>query len=322
MSPEPEAPDPEPVADPLVDRFRQHLETGRNASGYTVRNYLHALAEFSLWHQESAGRPPDWTVLRREDFRSYLRSLGRRSLGRSPIHLRFSALRTFYRFLHREEVIRETPLRNIALPKPDRRLPVFISADQMAALLEAPLQELARERASGEEPVDAAPFLRDAAVLETIYSSGLRISEVCGLRVADVNLSERALRVRGKGRKERQVPLGRPAVAALERFWTATGHTREGGSAVFPRNSSTPDPVTAGEIQRRLKRYLSAAGLDPALTPHKLRHSFATHLLDRGADLRSVQELLGHARLSSTEVYTHVSTERLRKAYNSAHPRA
>lgn len=318
----PDAATPESRSDPLVDRFRQHLETGRNASAYTVRNYLHALDEFAGWHREARGTPPSWASLVRDDFRLYLRSLGRRGLGRSPIHLRFSALRTFYRFLHREEMVGEIPLRNLALPRPERRLPAFVPANRMAALLEAPLQELARERGASGDPVDAAPFLRDAAVLEAIYSSGLRISEACGLRVEDIDLGERVLRVRGKGRKERLVPLGRPATEALVQYWNTTGHSRDPASPAFPQQPGSGIPVSPGEIQRRLKRYLAAAGLDPALTPHKLRHSFATHLLDRGADLRSVQELLGHARLSSTEVYTHVSTERLLRAYQAAHPRA
>lgn len=308
--------------DPLVERFRQHLVTGRNASAYTTRNYLHALGEFSAWHQETLGKPPDWSSLRREEFRLYLRSLGRRGLARSPVHLRFSALRTFYRFLLREDVVREIPLRNLSLPKPERRLPTFIPADRVPSLLEAPLKELAREQAAAKSPVDAAPFLRDAALLEFLYSSGLRISEACGLPVGSIDLSGRSLRVRGKGRKERMVPLGRPAIAALERYWEAVRHPRDPESPAFTSGSGNVSPVTPGEIQRRLKRYLAAAGLDPALTPHKLRHSFATHLLDRGADLRSVQEMLGHARLTSTEVYTHVSTERLRQAYIAAHPRA
>ncbi|MBL9173748.1 MAG: tyrosine recombinase XerC [Verrucomicrobiales bacterium] len=319
MTPDADTP---PAADPLVERFRQHLVTGRNASPYTARNYLHALGEFSTWHRETAGKAPDWTALRREDFRLYLRSLGRRGLARSPVHLRFSALRTFYRFLLREDVVREIPLRNLTLPKPERRLPTFIPADRIPGLLEAPAKELAREQASSKSPVDAAPFLRDAALLEILYSSGLRISEACGLPVGNIDLSGRVLRVRGKGRKERMVPLGRPAIAALERYWEAVKHPRDPDAPAFTSGNGNPTPVTPGEIQRRLKRYLASAGLDPALTPHKLRHSFATHLLDRGADLRSVQEMLGHARLTSTEVYTHVSTERLRQAYNAAHPRA
>jgi len=307
--------------DPLVERFRQNLETSRNVSRYTVRNYLHALREFSAWHQEDTGQAPDWPRLNRDDFRRYLRALGRRNLGRSPIRLRFSAFRTFYRFLLREALVTEIPLRNLSLPKPERRLPAFLTVEQIGPLLDAPLRELARVRAADPES-DVAPLLRDAALLELLYSSGLRISEVCGLRAGDIQTDERTLRVLGKGRRERQVPFGRAAAAALQRYWAATGHSRQPEAPAFPARSRSSSAVSPGEIQRRLKRYLAMAGLDPALTPHKLRHSFATHLLDRGADLRSVQELLGHARLTSTEVYTHVSMERLRRAYDAAHPRA
>lgn len=310
-----------PEDDPLIKRFQQHLETGRNVSPYTVRNYLHALGEFSAWRIAETGAATDWVTLRREDFRRYLRTLGRRNLARSPIHLRFSALRTFYRFLLREALVTEVPLRHLSLPKSERRLPAFLTADQVGPLLGAPLQELARAR-QADADADPSAFLRDAAVLELLYSSGLRISEACGLRVQDIDAGERSLRVLGKGRRERQVPIGRPALAALERYWSTTRHPRDPESPAFPVRPGHSKPVSPGEIQRRLKRYLAVAGLDPALTPHKLRHSFATHLLDRGADLRSVQELLGHARLSSTEVYTHVSTERLRRAYEAAHPRA
>ncbi|MBX3731529.1 MAG: tyrosine-type recombinase/integrase [Verrucomicrobiae bacterium] len=316
----PEGPLPAPL-DPLVERFRRDLETGRNVSPYTSRNYLQALREFSAWHLEVEGRPADWPALGRDTFRRYLRGLGRRNLARSPVHLRFSALRTFYRFLMREGLVRDLPLRHLALPKPDRRLPVFLSVAQTDSLLAAPLRELARERKSRPD-TDPMPFLRDAALLEAMYSSGLRISEACGLQAGDVDLQERVLRVRGKGRRERLIPLGRPAVAAIEALWKSVGLPASAEAPAFARCRDRTQPVTPLEIQKRLKCYLAAAGLDPKLTPHKLRHTFATHLLDRGADLRSVQELLGHARLSSTEVYTHVSTERLRKAYLAAHPRA
>jgi len=308
--------------DPLVARFLQELEIGRNASEYTVRNYRHALTEFATWHRETHGRPPPWILLTRDDFRLYLRALGRRNLARSPVHLRFSALRGFYRFLVREGFVSRHPIRDLSLPKRERRLPKFVPADRMVALLEAPLRELQTDLPAAESTASNAACLRDAALLELIYSSGLRISEACNLRTADLDLGERRARVRGKGRKEREVPVGRPASAALERYWKFISHPRSLELPVFLASVTGPGPVRPIEIQRRLKRYLVVAGLDPRLTPHKLRHSFATHLLDRGADLRSVQELLGHARLASTEIYTHVSTERLKQAYDAAHPRA
>ena len=316
-----ENPDPVP-SDPLVERFLTDLAAVRGASEHTVRNYRQALEEFASWLRSLGGRLPDWPALQRDAFRQYLRWLGRKDLGRASVRLRFSALRTYFRFLLREGLVEKLPIRGLAMPKRERRLPRFLPEDGMTALLSAPLRELARERdAAGEgKPVDPVPHLRDAAVLELVYSAGLRVSEVCGLRVEEMDVGQRLLRVRGKGRKERQIPFGRPALSAVETYWKACGHPRDPGSTVF----LGPDggPMLARTVQRRLKIHLAAAGLDPALTPHKLRHSFATHLLDRGADLRSVQELLGHARLQTTEVYTHVTAERLQQVYRDAHPRA
>ncbi len=196
----------------------------------------------------------------------------------------------------------------------------------MSGLLSAPLQDLGSQQAiareAGSTPPEASDSYRDAAVLELIYSSGLRISEVCGARVEDLNLQSRVLRVRGKGRKEREVPVGIPALKSLERYWQDVQHPRTHGTPVFLAPSSDQKPISASSVQKSLKKYLAIAGLDPALTPHKLRHSFATHMLDNGADLRSVQEMLGHAQLKTTEVYTHVTAERLKQVYNKAHPRA
>lgn len=316
---EPTSPAPR---DSWPERFLRHLAVERNSSGYTVRNYRQALEEVAAWHQNTLGAAPDWPALRREEFRLYLRQLGRRKLGRAAIALRFSALRTFYRFLLREGAVTAMPLKGLALPRQEKRLPRFLPEEQMEALLAAPLREFTRLSGNTDEPPDPSPFLRDLALLETIYSSGLRISEACGLTVADVDFSARLLQVRGKGRKERRVPIGQPALAAIGRYWEAVVHPRVAELPVFLGDRNSLSPVRPVTVQKRLKQYLAAAGLDPALTPHKLRHSFATHLLDRGADLRSVQELLGHARLSSTEVYTHLTTERLKRVYDAAHPRA
>jgi integrase/recombinase XerC len=160
------------------------------------------------------------------------------------------------------------------------------------------------------------------AVLETIYSCGLRISELCGLQAADVDWKQMLVRVRGKGKKERLIPIGEPALKAIETYWAAAGLAPTGTEPIFPRTNDPELPIYPRILQMRLKKWLVAAKLDPKLTPHKLRHSYATHMLDAGADLRSVQELLGHAHLATTQVYTHVSTERLKKAYDAAHPRA
>jgi site-specific recombinase XerD len=305
--------------------FLTHLGVDRGASDYTIRNYQQALAEFISWHRRERSTNPEWTRLERDDFRGYLRFLGREKLARAAIRLRFSALRSFYKFLVRRGVLAQTPIRNIQLPKLERRLPRFLTAEQMLRLLDAPLAEFQEQSANADArpgKVPATVFLRDRAILETIYSCGLRISELCGLRVEDLNVSERLVRVRGKGKKERLSPIGAPALHAIEQYWSKLPRMPERNEPVFWSGRNKPDPVQPQVVQKRLKSYLSRAGLDPAITPHKLRHSYATHLLDRGADLRSVQELLGHAHLVTTEVYTHVTIDRLKKAYEAAHPRA
>ena len=309
--------------DTWLTKFLTHLATDRGASACTQRNYRQALLEFSQWHQEERKQPPVWEKFQRDDFRAYLRYLGRHNLGRAAIQLRFCALRTFYKFLIRHGVIAASPIKNLSLPKLPRRLPKFLTQEQMTALLQAPLKLLP---ATGETKPSRAKTIvlcyRDVAILETIYSCGLRISEVCGLQAQDLDWHEQLVRVRGKGKKERLIPIGRTALQSIETYWRLLPQMPGGLSPIFFASSGKPRPVQARDVQLRLKKYLAIAGLDPNLSPHKLRHSYATHLLDAGADLRSVQELLGHAHLVTTQVYTHVSTERLKKAYDQAHPRA
>jgi len=309
-------PTPQPGSDKRVDEFILHLVNERGASPYTVRNYSQALNEFVSWHERERQGAPAWEKLQRDDFRYFLRALGRQNLSRAAIALRFSALRSFYKFLVRRGVVEISPVRGIALPKAEKRLPKFLTVEQMAALLQAPKQESEK---NGLDPVLAA---RDEAILETIYSCGLRISELSALRVCDIDFREQLVRVRGKGKKERQIPIGEPALTAIQCYWENLLQPPAGEQPVFLARRESLEPVSPRVLQLRLKRYLAVAGLDPRLTPHKLRHSYATHLLDAGADLRSVQELLGHAHLITTQVYTHVSTDRLKKAYDKAHPRA
>jgi len=308
--------------DVWVAEFLTHLATDRGASDCTHRNYSDALAEFRRWHEAERQSQPAWASLQRDDFRAFLRHLSRRELSRATIHLTFSALRTFYKFLIRRGHVTASPIRNLVMPKPERRLPKFVTVAQAKTLLETPMREFERECQTSEHPVAKSYFLRDAAILETIYSCGLRISEVCGLRVEDLNQSDRILQVRGKGRKERQIPIGAPALRTILAYWESLPHAPAGNAPVFFADKDGVEPIRPAQVQQRLKRYLLAAGLDASLTPHKLRHSFATHLLDNGADLRSVQELLGHRTLVTTQVYTHVTTERLKQAYAAAHPRA
>jgi integrase/recombinase XerC len=316
----------ESMADTSVAAFLTHLQTDRGASNYTFRNYGHGLREFAAWHVQERKSPPDWAKLGRDDFRAYLRYLGRQGLGRAGVHLRFSALRTFYRFLIRDGVVQASPVKGVSLPKQGKRLPRFLSAEQMEALLAAPEKLAAAGKKGASASSDNRAEIiarRDKAILETIYSCGLRISEVCALRMDCVDFNERLVRVKGKGKKERLVPVGRIACEAILAYRDLLPPTERGSEPVFlasPRRGGAR-AIGARDLQRRLKKYLAFAGLDPGLSPHKLRHSYATHLLDRGADLRSVQELLGHAHLATTQVYTHVSTERLKKAYDEAHPR-
>jgi integrase/recombinase XerC len=323
--------------DRWLRKFLAHLATDRGASAYTQRNYRDALNEFIRWHLGEQ-QPPSafaaksaparqavaWEKLQRDDFRSYLRFLGRNNLGRAATRLRFSALRTFYKFLVRHGAIETSPVKNLTLPKPGRRLPKYLTREQILDLLAAPakLLETQKQRKGPGRPISTAVCLRDVAVLETIYSCGLRVSELCGLRAEDIDWSEQLVCVRGKGKKERLVPIGEPALQAIQDYWRALQPPPAGASPVFYADTKKAAPLQPVQLARRLKQYLVIAGLDPGLTPHKLRHSYATHLLDAGADLRSVQELLGHAHLITTQVYTHVTTERLKKAYDAAHPRA
>jgi len=323
MIPPAENPPPE-ICDRWIDKFLVHLATDRGASVFTQRNYRQALLEFARWHLMERQAIVVWGKLQRDDFRGYLRYLGRNHLSRAATALRFSALRTFYKFLLRHGLVETLPIKNLSLPKAPQRLPKFLTIQQMADLLAAPASLLAGSggKKGPGRPVSAEVCRRDVAVLETIYSCGLRVSELCGLRVADIDFSGQIIRVRGKGQKERLVPVGAPALQAIQSYWGSLLSPPDGAQPVFCADTKKRSPLNRLQLARRLKKYLIVAGLDPALTPHKLRHSYATHLLDAGADLRSVQELLGHAHLITTQVYTHVTTERLKSAYAAAHPRA
>ncbi|MCD6340220.1 MAG: tyrosine recombinase XerC [Verrucomicrobia bacterium] len=314
--------------------FLEFLRVEKGASAHTVRNYALALREFCRWHKEAFGAPPVWERADRGLFRRFLRSLSRRGLGPASIRVRFSGLRAFFRHLQRTGRVDRDPIGALALPRAGRRLPKFLTPEQVEALLREPLRrwrelEAAEAKApggsargAGRRRAEALALLRDAAMLETLYSAGLRISELCGLRAEDVNWEEQLLRVRGKGRKERLAPVGAPALEALRFYWSRLPAPPAGQDPAFPGRFGDGRPITPRAFQARLKKHLAACGLDPAITPHKLRHSFATHLLNAGADLRSVQEMLGHAHLSTTQIYTHITVRHLKRAYDRSHPRA
>jgi site-specific recombinase XerD len=252
-----------------------------------------------------------WKKCTADQFRDYLFRLMKAGQARSYVRLQFSALRTFYRFLVNREKLRRDPTRELQLPKLDKKLPVVLTDRQIDELLAAPLRVPKQHAAPKWMP------LRDAAIMELFYSSGLRLSELAGLEVSDLDPYTESVRVFGKGAKERVCPVGWPAVEAISKY-RADANVHSG--KLFINKSRRP--MSARSIWLILKRYLRHTSIPISISPHKLRHSFATHLLDRGADLRSVQTLLGHASLSTTQIYTHVTVERLKKAYQSAHPRA
>ncbi|MBV9127898.1 MAG: tyrosine recombinase XerC [Verrucomicrobia bacterium] len=310
-----------PHGDPAVEAFLSHLETERNASPLTIIAYRHALDSFAAFRRGGGGgeataakrpaAPLAWADLGAEPFRDYLFEVMKRGQARAYVRREFAALRSFYRFLSERRGVRENPLKLVQLPKAQRRLPTTLNAQQIDALLAAPLTM---------EKSDKAPVwmpTRDAAIFEMFYSSGLRLAELAALNVEDIDVFSETVRVIGKGRKERLCPVGLPAIESIQRYRQAAGV--QAGPLFL---SKLRTRLSARSIWLVFKRYLAHTGIPSTLSPHKLRHSFATHLLDRGADLRSVQELLGHANLSTTQIYTQVSIERLKSAYQRSHPRA
>ena len=237
-----ESSSPTPVSEPpWIQKFLAYLSTERGASAYTQRNYQQALIEFCKWHQEERQLPAAWETLKRDDFRFYLRYLGRRKLSRATIQLRFSALRTFYRFLIRYGVVAASPIRNLALPKPGKHLPKFLTRQQMEDLLEAPAKlVLPGDKSNSASSRAAFLWRRDVAILETIYSCGLRISELCGLLASDIDWNERLVRIRGKGRKERLIPIGETALKSIRNYWDLVGQPPAGESPVFINSAKKP----------------------------------------------------------------------------------
>ena len=291
--------------DPLAEEFLRYLRIERNASPRTLKAYRQALTAFR------AENKTPWKRCTTDDFRDYLFAIMKRGQARSYVRLQFSALRTFYQFLSARKGLRGNPVRQVQLPKTGKKLPLVLTRQQVEELLAAPTQ-VAKNRAA-----PAWMPQRDVAIMELFYSSGLRLSELATLDVADVDLYTESVRVLGKGRKERVCPVGLPALEAISRYRTAA-NVHSGPLFI----NKTRRRMSTRSIWLILKRYLRHTSIPISISPHKLRHSFATHMLDRGADLRSVQALLGHASLSTTQIYTHVTVERLKKAYANAHPRA
>ncbi len=283
----------------------RYLEVERNASPRTVASYRHAFADFS------GPNAPNWKERNADDFREHLFRLMKKGQARSYIRLQFSALRTFYRWLVERKGLLLDPVRQLQLPKAEKKLPLVLTSSQVGELLSAPL------RAPREKAAPVWMAARDAAIMELFYSSGLRLAELAALDVSDLDVYTESVRVFGKGRKERVCPVGAPAREAVSRYRAAANVP---SGPLFINKSRRR--ISSRSIWLVLRRYLRYTSIPISVSPHKLRHSFATHLLDAGADLRSVQALLGHASLSTTQIYTHVTVERLKKAYANAHPRA
>lgn len=296
-----------PPHDPLSAAFLKFMEVERRSSPRTLENYDHALSEFRERHKGFS----KWEDLTADDFRLYLFGMMKRELGRATIRLHFAALRSFFKWLTRRQGWKTNPLLEVQLPKQEKKLPVVLTVTQISDMLNLPLTLPKSSRDAVWAPE------RDAAILEMFYSTGMRLAELASLNVEDVDSYSDTVRVIGKGRKERLLPVGTPAMLAVQRYRQKAGV--QGGPLFL---SKLRKRITSQALADVVDKYWKASGMPVHVTPHKLRHSFATHLLDNGADLRSVQELLGHASLSTTQIYTHVSTQRMKEVYQAAHPRA
>lgn len=332
--------------DSCIQHFARYLEGERNASGHTISSYLIDLQQFVRTQWGAEAKPPyAWAQVDKFAARKFIVNCQKLEVAASTVNRKLSSLRSFFKFLCREEHVERNPFAGVISPKRGKPLPKVLTVDDVKRLLAAPRQVAAdalTERKSARASVGTPRALRrlwleygelrDTAILEVLYSAGMRVSELAGMQESDIDLLAGIVKVRGKGKKERLCPLGRPAASALQaalkkrselagtfKRWGAAKQGEKAG-AVFVGH--TGRRLTTRSIERLMKRYLTKANLDPHLSPHALRHSFATHLLDAGADLRSVQELLGHASLSTTQIYTHITVERLKQVYNEAHPRA
>lgn len=299
-----------------VEHFLKHIQDGRQLSAHTVAAYRRDLDDLTTFMQQRMGADAwDWSNVDRLALRAYLGQLNQRQFARRTIARKLSAVRSFFRYLHREELLDANPARAVRSPKLQRSLPAWLTRDDARKLF---------DHAEARAADNSFRGVRDLAIFETFYGSGMRLSELCGLDLADLDLVADQAKVRGKGRKERIVPLGASASRVLRRYELRRSEVlqKSGGdrNAVFI--SERGKRLSARQVQNIVTGLLRTIADDEGLSPHALRHSFATHLLDAGADLMAVKELLGHASLSTTRIYTHTSKEHLKKVYDQAHPRA
>lgn len=282
-----------------IPKFLTHLEVERNYSDHTILNYRIDLDEFFDFLNGVDLKNVDYPLLRR-----YVAHLRSKNLKPRSVARKLSALRSFFKYLQREGLVDRNPAQLLLTPKLDKKLPMFLSEEETVTLIEAPSQDKTAE-------------LRDKAIFETLYSTGIRVSELVGLNENSVDMIGNVIRVLGKGKKERIVPIGEAAIDAIRAYCAARPQKSQ---ALFLNKNG--QRLTTRSIANIVNKYIQRTSILKKISPHSLRHSFATHLLNRGADLRSVQELLGHQNLSTTQIYTHLTTERLKSVYDQAHPRA
>jgi integrase/recombinase XerC len=282
-----------------IEKFERYLEVEKNFSHYTLVNYRADLEGFRKFLGESPLEKVDYYALRK-----YLAGLKEQRLGAKSVSRHLSSLRSFFKFLVREGFLQSNPVTSVSSPKVDKHLPQFLTEDEVKRLIE-----------TSKPPTESGR--RDSAILEIFYSSGLRISELVGMDIGDVDFIGGVLKARGKGKKERLVPCGDTALSVLKNYLD----TRKKKSPALFLNARGAR-ITDRGVRGIVMKYLRQAGIRSGISPHTLRHSFATHMLNRGADLRTVQELLGHANLATTQIYTHLTTDKLKSVYNKAHPRA
>jgi integrase/recombinase XerC len=325
----------------VMEKFLRYLEHERNVSAHTLRNYRSDLDQFYFYCAPPGAKPPALEKVDHRVIREYLGHLHEQGLSKSSVARKLAALRSFFKFCVRDGILRQNPGRLVATPKLPKRVPSVLTAEEVNGFLDAvaigqPSQEgLSSETAASgrkllrpgaDEDESRLLLRRDRAILELLYASGLRVSELTGLDIADMDRAEQNLRVRGKGRKERIVPFGNKAQDALEKYWPVRSELlRKSGrtgaeTAIFLNYAGRR--LTPRSVGRLVKKYVRIAGTQWDLHPHSLRHAFATHLLADGADLRAIQELLGHSSLSTTQKYTHATIHELMKVYDKAHPRA
>ena len=301
-----------------IDEFMQHLKYERNLSEHTLRNYASDLEQFydhiAPPDREGNRRQVEIRALDNLTIREFMASLYEKQKKKSSIHRKIAVLRTFFRFLCREGVLEVNPASMVASPRVERKLPNHLTIEQAIRFIETP-------------DLDTVLGKRDRSILELLYASGVRVSELVNLNLPDIDFANQTVRVKGKGRKERIVPFGDHALRALQMYLEVRGELlieaepdKIDPLAVFMNYQGTR--ITTRSVGRMIDKYIKICADIHHISPHSLRHSFATHLLDAGADLRTIQELLGHVRLSTTQQYTHVSTDRLMEIYDKAHPKA